>query len=120
EPVRLQPLQSDVLLERAMPVRQMAQLHRLYDVVDDECRAQPGSQAEKKHLAALVAAQRLHHSIVHEPARTIEGLLIVRAGPSRAEVTWLRNRTTMEHRTWEADRDRVVRPSRAAPLHPAD
>src|SRR5262245_12798082 len=89
----------------------MSQFHRLYDVVDDESRAQSGSQAEKEHLAALVAAQRLHRSIVHELDLTTEGLLIVEAGPARAEVTWLRNRTTMEHRTWEAYRDRVVRPS---------
>src|SRR5262244_2369900 len=29
EPVRLQPVQSDVLLERSVPVRQMTELHRL-------------------------------------------------------------------------------------------
>src|SRR4029453_2907583 len=45
EPVRLQSAQADVLLESSVPVRQMAQLHRLNDAFDDESRAQAGSQA---------------------------------------------------------------------------
>src|SRR2546422_492536 len=34
--MRLQPVQSDVLLESPVPVRQVAQLHRLHDALDDE------------------------------------------------------------------------------------
>jgi hypothetical protein len=35
------------MLERSIPVRQMAQLHRLDDAVDDEGRPQAGSEAEE-------------------------------------------------------------------------
>jgi hypothetical protein len=43
EPVRLQPAHADGVLEGSLPVRQVAQLHRLHDALDDEGRAQAGS-----------------------------------------------------------------------------
>jgi hypothetical protein len=54
------------MLERSIPVRQMAQLHRLDDAVDDEGRPQTGSEAQEEHLAALVGAQRLHRRVVDD------------------------------------------------------
>src|SRR5881296_3488256 len=72
EPVRLQPVQSDVPLESSIPIRQVAQLHRLHDALDDEGRAQAGPQAEEEHLSALVAAQRLHRRIIVDLDRASE------------------------------------------------
>src|SRR4030095_3041107 len=59
EAVRLQAAQSHVVLERSISVRQMAQLHRLHDALDDEGRAEACSQAEKEHLADSVASPPL-------------------------------------------------------------
>src|SRR5262249_29799827 len=47
EPVRLEPMQADVLLERTVPVRQMTELHRLHDAIDDHRRAETRAEPEK-------------------------------------------------------------------------
>src|SRR5262245_35573218 len=48
---------TDVLLVRlAVLVRQVRQLHRRHDAIDDECRAEAGPEPEKQHPAFLVAA----------------------------------------------------------------
>src|SRR5437899_2395361 len=49
DPVLLQPVQPDVRLEGSVPVRRVTQLPRFPDAVNDEGRAQAGSQAEKEH-----------------------------------------------------------------------
>src|SRR5690242_11890416 len=59
ESVRLQPVQSDVLLECSVPVRQVTELHRLDDAVDDHRRAQSSAEPEKQHLAAAITPERL-------------------------------------------------------------
>src|SRR5260370_40362040 len=85
EPVLLQPVPPDVFFEGSIPVRQVAQLHRRHDAVDDQGRAQAGSQAEKEHLAAAVAAQRLHRGIVDDLDRASEGGPIAKSDPAWAE-----------------------------------
>ena len=55
---------AHIILVGALLVRQMAKLHRLNDAVDDDGRSKPGSKAQKKHLAAPVASQRLHGGVV--------------------------------------------------------
>src|SRR5262245_24005034 len=55
---------ADIVLIGALLVGQMSKLHGLHDAVDDECRPKPGSEAQKEHLAALVAPQSLHGGIV--------------------------------------------------------
>ena len=119
EPVLLQCVQPDVLLEGSRPVGQVAQLHRLHDAVDDQGRAQAGSQAEKEHLASPVTAQRLHRGIVDDLDRASEGGSIVESDPARAEVTRLHHRTTLQHRARIADRHRVVFPARGDALDSA-
>src|SRR5262249_54829196 len=60
-PLLLAPLfqaaPSDVVLLGALLVRQMAELHRLDDPVDDERGAEPGAESQEEHLPALVASQ---------------------------------------------------------------
>ena len=48
----------------------------------DQRGAETGAEAEEEHLAALVAAQRLHRGIVDHLDRTPEGGLEVEADPS--------------------------------------
>src|SRR5262249_38230950 len=56
EPMRLQPVQSDVLLERAVPVRQVAELHRLAKAPAGQGRAPArGRPAEEQPAAAGTA-----------------------------------------------------------------
>src|SRR5262245_64008913 len=52
QPTSFQSVQSDVRLERFVPVRQVAQLHRLDDDVDDERRDEAGSPDVKEQLSA--------------------------------------------------------------------
>ena len=89
-PCCLQRGHSHVPLEGCVPVRQVTQLHRLHDAVDDHGGAQTGAEPEKQHLAALIAAQRLHRRVVHHLDRASERLPVVESDPARAEVTRLR------------------------------
>src|SRR5262245_65484245 len=110
QPVSLQPVHPDILLERSVPVWQMAELHRLHDAVDDHRRAQSGAQPEKEHLAAAIATERLHRGVVDDLDRTRERGPIVESNPARAEVTRLRDWAAVEDRSRIADRDRVITP----------
>src|SRR5439155_9348076 len=57
----LEPAQADIVFEGlALAIRQMGQFQRSDHMVDDERRPEPGAQAEKKHAAACIAAERLH------------------------------------------------------------
>ena len=82
--------------------------------------AQSGAEPEKEHLAAAVTTQRLHRSVVDDLDRTCKRRSIVESDPACTEVTWLRNRTTVEDRSWKADRHRVVRPLRGNGLDAVD
>ena len=72
---------SHVVLVGALPVGQVAQLHRLHDPVDDQRGAEPGAESEEEHLAAPVAAQRLHGGIVDDLHRPSERRPDSRSGP---------------------------------------
>src|SRR5262249_54251066 len=81
EPMRLQPVQSDVLLERAVPVRQVAELHRLDNALDDHGGAQAGAEPEEEHLAVAVTAEPLHRRIVDDLDGTPKCSPIVESDP---------------------------------------
>src|SRR5262249_57636352 len=66
QPMSFQSVQSDVRLERFVPVRQVAQLHRLHDAVDDHGGAETGPEPQIEHLAAFVAAEPLHGGALDE------------------------------------------------------
>src|SRR5262245_44327476 len=98
QPMSFQSVQSGVRLDRFVPVRQVAQLHRLHDAVDDHGGAETGPEPQKEHLAAFVAAQRLHGGVVDELDRTSEDGPIVESDPARAQMARLQHRTTVKHR----------------------
>src|ERR1700749_230144 len=52
-------LSEQILAALARPIRQMSQFHRPQTAVDDHRGAQSRSKAEQKHLAALIASDRL-------------------------------------------------------------
>src|SRR5262249_31788432 len=87
------------------------QLHRLDDAVDDESRTEACSQTEEEHLAALVAAQRLHRRIVDDLDGTSEGGLVVEGDPTRPQIARLHDRRTVEQGARVADRYGVVLPA---------
>jgi hypothetical protein len=101
----------DVSLEGCVPVRQVTQLHRLHDAVDDHGGAQTGAEPEKQHLAAVIAAQRLHRGVVHHLDRHPNAFgSRIRPSPGRGEAAPRPDDREAPGR--EADRDRVVRPVR--------
>src|SRR5579863_3277316 len=53
-----------VLVRPAALEREVAELHRLEDAVDDHGRAEAGAEAEEQHAAALIAPERLHGGVV--------------------------------------------------------
>jgi hypothetical protein len=102
---------ADALLEGlAMAVRQMRQLHRLQHAVGDHRRTEAGAESEEQHLAALIAADRLHQRVVDDPGRPAERLLEIEAAPAGTEIVRLRNRPVVGDRPGIADRDELVGP----------
>src|SRR5262249_42163031 len=79
-------------------VRQMAQLHRLDDAVQNHGGTQPRSQAQEEHLAALVTPQRLHGRIIDDLDRAPECRSIVEPDPTPGEVMRFCNRPAMQDR----------------------
>jgi len=64
--------ESYVSFVRSLFVRQVAELHRLYDAIYDKGRTESSAQSEEQHLAALVASQCLHGRVVDDLDRTPE------------------------------------------------
>src|SRR5207302_10572648 len=117
----LEPADADVVFERpVLLVREMRELHRFENSVDDERRAETGSEAEEQHATAAVTAERLHRRVVHHLHRTAEGAAEVEAHPAGSEVPRLGERMPMDLGSGETDADVIVRPARGQPLHGGD
>ena len=116
--VALQSGPTHIVLIGGLLVGQVAKLHGLHDAVDNHCRSKPRSQPEEQHLAAAVASQGLHCSIVHDFDGTPECLCKVEAHPSASQVVGFGNRAATQHRPGIADRDHVVVPDSASFLTP--
>jgi hypothetical protein len=67
-------------------VRQVGNLHRRHDALDDHGRAKSRSQAQKQHFAALVAAQRLHGRVIDDLHGTTEGAREIEPDPAASKV----------------------------------
>src|SRR6185437_644974 len=102
---------ADVVLERLLLERQVAELHRQDDTVRDQRRAEAGAEPEEEHPSTLVAADRLHDGIVDEPRRHAEDAFVVEADPALAEVDRLGDGLAAAHRGGDADADSVERPA---------
>src|SRR5262245_25902528 len=89
--VLIESANAHVVLIGALLIRQMAQLHRLNDAVQNHGGTQTRSQAQEQHLAALVAPQSLHGRIIDQLDRAPERCSIVEPHPTRGEVMLFRN-----------------------------
>ena len=101
---------SDVVLERRLPERKVAELHRGHDVVEDESRSQTRPEPEKQHPPAVVASEGLHRRVVEDLRRLAERRLEVEPDPTGAEVHRLGDDAIVAHRRGNAHRDDVVCP----------
>lgn len=111
---------AEVVLECALLERQVAELHRLDDAVGDQRRSESGTEAEEEHGAALVASERLHRGVVHDPGGRAEGRLEVESDPSRAEVEGLRDHPAVVHRGRDADGHDIEAPVLGGPQSGSD
>jgi hypothetical protein len=89
-------------------------------MADNHGRAKSGSKPEKKHLAAPVAPQGLHGSVIDDFHRTTECLREIEADPSAPKIMRLSDHSAVEHRAQITDRHRVVGPIRREFLHACD
>jgi len=106
----LKTTQPYIVLENTLPVREMAQFQRLYNAIENQSRSEPSPQAEKQHLAALVASQCLHGSIIDNFDRMPEGLLKAESDPAAAQVMRFRDRVAVENWSRIPERDNIVAP----------
>ena len=111
---------ADVVLIGALLVGQVTELHGLHDALDDHGRSKPGSEAQKEHLAALVAAQGLHGGVVDDLHGTTECRREIEPDPPASQVVWFRNRPPAENRAGIADRHHVIHPIRGELLDSGD
>src|SRR5262249_56303932 len=102
--VLLQPAPAHVVFEDAFLVGQLAELHGLDDTVDDHGRSKSGSEPEKEHLAALVAAERLHSCVIDEPHRAAQCGREIEPNPTASEIVWFGDRAAVDDRAGIADR----------------
>ncbi len=116
----LQPADADVVFVGFLAVREVAQLHRLDDPVDDHRGTQPGAEPQKEHLPAAVAAQGLHGGVVDHLHPAAEGLLEIEAHPAFAQVGRVAHGPVVQHGARIADTDRVIVPIGRALLHAGD
>ena len=78
----LQASNAQVVLKSGLFVRQMPQLERFDNAVHDRCRSKTCPEAQKEHLATLVAAQSLHGRVVDDFDREFEGGFKVETFPT--------------------------------------
>lgn len=111
---------THIVLKCALLVGQMSEFHGLDDSIHNKCRSQPGSQAEKEHPAASVAAQSLHGGVIDQFHRTVESGFEIEADPSGSKIMRFRNRPALEHRAGISDRYHVIVPIRRGFLNAGD
>jgi hypothetical protein len=76
----------------------MTELHRLQLAIDDQGGTESRSQAQKQHLAALVAADSLHGSVIDDLYGTTEGCGQIEADPAMSQVGGFRTRPAFQDR----------------------
>ena len=101
---------ADIILVGALLVRQVAKLHRLHDAIDDDGRSKPGSKAQKEHLAAPVASQRLHGGVVDNFHGAAKCSSEIETDPPAPQVIGLHDRPAADDRAGIADRHGVIVP----------
>src|SRR5262245_37578515 len=86
---------SDVVFEHGIPGQQLTEHHWLDNAVHEQGGAEACSKTEEEHFPDLVAAQRLHGSVVQHFDRPPECSFKIETGPPSSQIPGLRNRTVM-------------------------
>src|SRR6516162_1792297 len=115
--VLLQSAEPNVILVGGLPIREVAEFHRLDETVDDQRRAKPRSQPQKEHCSLPIASQRLHRRVVGHFDWASESALEVESDPAFAEVVRFDNWTVVEHGAGIANGDHIVLPAFGELLH---
>lgn len=107
----LEPAETQIVFER-LPflVLQMCKLHRYDFPFEHHGGAEAGAETEEEHASAVIAAERLHRSIVHHAHRVSERFCVVEAHPSAGQISGLHEREPVHHETGVSDGNDVVRP----------
>src|SRR6185295_1333191 len=79
---------------------------------DDVSASDTGAETKVKHAAALVATERLHAGVVHDPHRATERGFVIKIDPALAEIKWFGNRVAVAHVARITDRDTLELPVR--------
>src|SRR6266478_3085980 len=95
----------------AIPVWQIAEFEREDRIAPNKSRTEPGSEAEKQHPAAAVAAERLHRRVVNQADRLAQGLLKIKSDPAVAEMFWFAGDAPIHYRRRKSHRDKVEFPT---------
>src|SRR6202035_5371036 len=106
--VALQSCPADIVLIGALLVGQVTEFHGFHDAVDNDGRSKPGSEAQKEHLAALVAPQCLHGGVVDDLHRAAECCGKIESDPPASQVVRVRDRPAVENRAGIADRHHLT------------
>src|SRR5690348_568331 len=110
-PEALQPANADkILVGLPFLVRQVAQFHRFKEPIHNHGRAEARAQAEEKHTATSITAERLHGGVVDNFDGPAERFAEIKSHPSCAEIRWIVQRTVVDDRAGITDRHRVVFP----------
>src|SRR5262249_6870430 len=106
----LQAALTDVILISSVLVRKVSQLHRLNGTIDDHGSTETGSQPQKQHLAALVAAQSLHGGIIDHLDRAFERGLEIKSYPTAPEIMRFHKRPIPDDHSRVANGYRLILP----------
>src|SRR6516162_5661988 len=118
--VLLQSAEANVIFVGGLPIREVAEFHRLDETVDDQRRAKPRSQPQKEHRSLPIASQRLHRRVVGHFDWASESALEVESDPAFAEVVRFGNWTVVEHGAGIANGNHIVVPAFGELLHPGN
>jgi len=115
-----QCLVAHIAFVRPLLIRKVTQLHGLHDAVDNQGRAEAGSQSQEEHLSSSIAAQPLHGGIIYELYVTAERRPEVKANPTASQIAWFCNWAISQHGPGEADRNCIVFPVPGNLFHARD
>ena len=105
-----------VVLVGALLVREMAKLHRFDDAIHNQRRAEAGAQPQEEHLAALIAAQRLHGRVINDLDGTAKCAFKIKSDPPGRQVMRVGDRPVLHNRAGISHGDSPVFPPFSKPL----
>jgi hypothetical protein len=91
-------------------VNQVREFHRLEKAVHDHGGAEAGAETEEEHVAAFVAAEGLHRSVIDDFHGEAEGFGEIESHPAATEIVGLAERASVDDGARVADGEAVELP----------